>query len=413
MVRRFSDRLTRLTLFRALRHRPFAFVWGGQSVSRFGDSLYTIAVAWWVVEETESAAALGLVLACFSVPQLIFVLLGGIAGDRFSRLYIMLISDLVRAAAVGTVAVLAWRGDLAIWHLCVLSGIFGAVAATFFPAYVASVPDLLPAEDLTSANSLRFMSREAADIVGPGVGALMIAAGGTSLTFALNGVSFLVAAASVAVIAREPGLHKAIPGERSAVRELKEGFRTVSGTPWLWISIAVAGLTSLTFNGSVSILPILVKEGRGEGVGSLALLNGLLAIGALIAAVWVGRSHRTRRRGMVAYGGWIVAALMLAVVGLPLPLAVIGLAIFVQGLGEGILNLLWAHTVQEMVPSNRLSRVYSIDALGSFALQPLGFAGAGLAADRFGPEVIVVTGGLISAVIIGLALLHPGVRGID
>ncbi len=413
MSRRLFHRLTQLTLFRALKHRPFALVWGGQSVSRFGDSLYTIAVAWWVVEETESAASLGLVLACFSVPQVIFVLLGGLAGDRFSRLYIMLVSDLVRAAAVGTVAVLAWRGDLAIWHLCILSGVFGAVAATFFPAYVASVPDLLPAEDLTSANSMRFMSREAAEIVGPGLGALLIAAGGTPLTFALNSLSFLVAAASVAVVAREPGLHKAIPSERGALHELREGFRTVSGTPWLWISIAVAGLTSLTFSGPVSILPILVKEGRGEGVGSLALLNGLLAVGALIAAVWIGRSHRTKRRGIVAYGAWIIAALMLAVVGLPLPLAVVGIAICIQGIGEGTLNLLWAHTVQEMVPSNRLGRVYSIDALGSYALQPLGFAGAGLAADRFGPEAIVVAGGIISAVIIGAALLHPGVRGID
>ncbi len=413
MVQRLADRLTRLTLFRSLKHRPFALVWAGQSVSRFGDSLYTIAVAWWVVEETESAASLGLVLACFSVPQLIFVLFGGIAGDRFSRLYIMLISDLVRAAAVGTVAVLAWTGDLAIWHLCVLSGIFGAVAATFFPAYVASVPDLLPADDLTSANSLRFMSREAAEIVGPILGALLIAAGGTPFTFALNGVSFLVAAASVAVVAREPGLHRPAPSGRSALSELKEGFRTVSGRPWLWISIAIAGITSLTFNGPASILPILVKEGRDEGVGSLAILNGLLAVGALIAAIWIGRSHRTRHRGVVAYGGWILAALMLAVVGLPLPLAVVGLAIFVQGLGESTLNLLWAHTVQEMVPSNRLGRVYSIDALGSYALQPLGFAGAGIAADRFGPEVIVVAGGMISAVIIGIGLLHPGVRGID
>src|SRR5918997_6652546 len=112
MVRRIARRLTRLALFRALQHRPFALVWGGQSVSRFGDSLYTIAVAWWVVEETESAASLGLVLACFSVPQLIFVLLGGLAGDRFSRLYIMLVSDLVRALAVGVVAYLAWTGEL-------------------------------------------------------------------------------------------------------------------------------------------------------------------------------------------------------------------------------------------------------------------------------------------------------------
>ncbi len=406
-------RLTRITLFRALAHRPFALVWGGQSVSRFGDSLYTIAVAWWVVEETGSAAALGLVLACFAVPQLVFVLLGGIAGDRFSRLHIMLVSDLVRAAAVGVVAVLAWSGDLAIWHLCVLSGVFGAVAATFFPAYVASVPDLLPAEDLTSANSLRFMSREAANVAGPALGALLIAAGGTPLALGLNGVSFLVAAAAVAAAAREPGLHKRAQSAGSALRDLREGFATVAASPWLWISITIAGLSNFTLVGPEAILPALVKEERGEGVGTLALLNGLLAVGAVLAAIWIGRSRRTRRRGIVAYLAWMGAAVMLAVVGLPLPLLVIGPAILLMGAGSAIINLLWAHTLQEMVPPDRLSRVYSIDALGSYALLPIGYAAAGFAADSFGPGPVMVTGGLVSAAFIGLGLLHPGVRGVD
>lgn len=413
-----SGRLTRMTLFRALAHRPFALVWAGQSVSRLGDGLYAIAVAWWVTEETGSAGALGLVLACFAAPQLVFVLLGGLAGDRFSRLRIMILCDLARAGAVGTVAVLAWSGGLAVWHLCVLSGVFGAVAATFFPAYVASVPDLLPAEDLTSANSLRFMSRQAAEIAGPGIGALLIAAGGTPLAFGLNGVSFLVAAGAVVAAGRQPG-----PRQRrrrpathvgGAWRDLREGFATVAASPWLWVTIVVAGVSNLTFGGpQMAVLPTLVRDERGAGVGTLALLNGFLATGALVASVWIGRSHRTRRRGLVIYVAWVAAALLLAVVGLPVPLAVLGGTMLLLGATGAIVDLVWAHTVQELVPAERQSRVYSIDALGSYALLPLGLALGGVAADRFGPGPVLVGGGLVSAMVIGLGLLHPGVRGVD
>lgn len=408
------SRLTRVALFRALAFRSFALVWAGQAVSRLGDSLYTIAISWWVVDETGSAAALGLVLACDTVPQLIFLLIGGVAGDRFSRLRLMLGADLIRALAVGGVALLAWQDALEIWHLCLLSAVFGSVSAIFFPAYLAAVPDLLPAEDLPSANSLRFISRQAADLAGPGVGAGLIALGGSALAFALNAASFLVAAAAVAAVARDPALHRRIGSTTSALQDLRAGFATVLGSPWLWMGIGIAGVSDFTFGGpQEAVLPSLVKEGRGEGVGVLALLNALLALGALLAAIAIGQAGCLRRRAWLMYGGWAISALALAVVGLPLPLPLIGAAMLFVGAGGTVVTLTWAQTVQEMVPRDLLGRVFSIDALGSYALLPLGYLLAGLAADHVDPGPVLVTGGLISAAVISLGLLHPKVRAVD
>ena len=407
-------RLARVPLPRALAHRSFALVWGGQTVSRFGDSLHTIAIAWWVIEETGSAAALGLVLACATVPQLVFLLLGGVLVDRFSRLGVMLVADVVRAVAAGAVALLAWHGDLAVWHLCALGAVFGTVSAAFFPAYLAAVPDLLPDDALPSANSLRFVGSRAANIAGPALGAALIAAGGIPLAFALDALSFAVAAVAVAMVGRDPALHRRAAGEGSVLHDLRAGIGTVAGSPWLWVAIAIAGVSNLTLEGPLAaVLPALVRETRGEGVRTLALLNGLSATGALAAAIWIGRRSRVRRRGPVLYGAWIAAGLALAVVGLPLPLVAIGLAMLLLGVGETTLNLIWAQTLQEFVPRERLGRVLSIDALGSLSLAPVGYALAGLAADAVGPARVLVGGGLLSAAIVGCGLLHPAVRGVD
>ena len=97
-----------MLLFRSLTYRPFALLWAGQTISRIGDYLYQIALAWWVLEKTGSATAMGAVLICSLVPMLLFLLIGGVAVDRLPRVRVMLASDLARGAIVDA-SDHAWR----------------------------------------------------------------------------------------------------------------------------------------------------------------------------------------------------------------------------------------------------------------------------------------------------------------
>src|SRR5437763_10930697 len=106
-----------MALFASLKHRPFALLWSGQTISRLGDSLYRIALAWWVLEKTGSATAMGTVLICSFTPMLLFLLLGGVAVDRFPRVRVMLASDLLRSLVALTLALLAAGQLLEIWHV--------------------------------------------------------------------------------------------------------------------------------------------------------------------------------------------------------------------------------------------------------------------------------------------------------
>jgi DHA3 family tetracycline resistance protein-like MFS transporter len=402
------------SLFRALAARPFALLWGGQTVSRLGDAVFDIALAWWVLEETGSAAAMGSVLIFGAIPELLFLLVGGVAVDRVSRLGLMLTSDLVRAGAAGLMAGLAWEDALTLPVVFAVSAIFGLVSAFFYPAYTAAIPEILPTEALTSANSLRSLSLHLTGLIGPAIGAAVVASIGTAFAFALDAVSFAMAAGSLLGIARLPALRRGVARETGVLTDLREGFATVLGMPWLWVTIAVAGISNLTIAGPFyACLPLLVSERLGDDVRVLALLSGAVAAGSIAAAVVLGGRTRLRRRGWLTYGAWLLLALAVAVLGLPIAVAGAVVAVLIYGATETILGLVWTNTLQELVPRERLGRVASIDALGSAALLPVGYGLAGIAADRVGAAPVFLVGGLVGALVIAAGLLHPGVRGVD
>lgn len=403
-----------MSVFRAFSNRSFVLLWSGQTISRLGDSLYTLALAWWVLQKTGSAAAMGGVLICSTVPMLLFLLFGGVAVDRLPRVHLMLASDILRGCVVLLIAFLAFQQRLELWEIFVMSALFGTVEAFFYPAYAAIIPDLLSAHLLPSANSLRSISFDVAQFVGPAMGGLMIALGGTSLAFALDGASFVISALCLLALPRLAVSQQPVEKEAGIVQDIRDGFSTVLHDPWLWITLLVASVSTIFLVGPYeAALPLLVKERFGAQVSFYALLTSLSALGSICAAFALGYFKRLRWRGPVTYGAWLLAALMLLAIGLPLPGVAVSVAAFIQGAALVTLGLTWANTLQEFVPSNLLGRVSSIDVLVSSGLLPIGYGLAGIAADRLGAPLVFILGGAISAIMIALGLLHPAIRDVD
>src|SRR3990170_4384393 len=191
-----------MSLFISLRHRSFALLWTGQTISRLGDSLYRIALAWWVLEKTGSATAMSTVLVVSFLPMLLFLLVGGVVVDRLPRFRVLFASDVLNGCVVGAVAVLAATGRLEVWHVYIAGALFGLAEAFFYPAYAASVPQVVPPEALPSANALTGLSYQISGVIGPAIGAAMVALGGTSAAFGLDSLSFFISAAFMAPLLR-------------------------------------------------------------------------------------------------------------------------------------------------------------------------------------------------------------------
>ena len=403
-----------MNLLKSLHNRLFFLLWSGQTLSRLGDSIYRVALVWWVLQKTGSATAVAKILIFSYVPMLLFLLLGGIAIDRFSRSKAMIISDLARAAVVFIVSLLASGGHLEVWHLYIASGIFGTVNAFFQPAYAVIVPELVSGEALTSANSLTNLSKQLADVAGPAIGASIVALAGTSIAFAVDGLSFIISAFCLLPILRLSVSSTSVGRSPSAIKDLREGFATVLASRWLWITIAVASLGNATMSGPLSVaLPSLIKNDLHRDVGSLGAVYSMLAFGCVVATVWLARSGKIRHRGLRFYVSYLVAALMTIAVGLPIPIAGVGIAAFIVGAALTSSSLIWMNTLQESVSREVLGRVSSIDFLGSYALLPIGYAATGWVADHLGAPLVFVIGGAISSVLAVLALSSRVIRDLD
>jgi MFS family permease len=160
-------------------------------------------------------------------------------------------------------------------------------------------------------------------------------------------------------------------------------------------------------------MPFLIHDSLGLEVGALGAVTSSIAVGSVVAAVFLGRYHRLHRRGLLLYSCEIMMGVMLIVFGRAPWLWLLMAAAFVYGVGISTGSLVWTNTLQEMVPPERLGRVSSIDALGSFVFLPLGFAFAGLLTERIGPaDVFVVGGTLVVLLAVGM-LLVPSIRRLD
>jgi MFS family permease len=404
-----------MQIFSSLKQRLFAFLWSGQSISRLGDSLYRIALSWWVLEKTGSAAVMGTVLIVSFAPMLIFVLIGGIAVDRVSRTRLMLASDVLRGLVVLAVAWLAYAKTLEIWHIYAASMLFGFVEAFFQPAFTALVPVIVKEPSLPSANSLTILSGQMAGIIGPALGASLISLGGTAFAFLLDGISFLVSA--VCIIPLLKGVHEqhAQKTKRSHVlQDLREGFKTVFAIPWLWITILVFALGNIFLSGPFSIgLPFYVKDVLHADVKVLGWLYSASSIGAFLGAVYLGRMARIRKRGWLGYITYILTGLVMLGIGVFHFISTSLVFVFIVGAAMSIFGMIWTNLLQDKVPNEKLGRVSSIDMLGSFALLPIGYGLTGWLTDRIGAAAVFTIGGAVSIVLAILGLLHPAIRELD
>ena len=135
-----------MKLLRPLRERDFALLWAGMTISLLGDGIFLVAEAWQVYDLDNDPLALSLVGTAWTLGMVAFLLTGGLISDRADRRQVLILADLVRAAALVGMGVLSITGAIEIWHLVVLAALMGIGEAFFGPAFGAIVPDIVSAE---------------------------------------------------------------------------------------------------------------------------------------------------------------------------------------------------------------------------------------------------------------------------
>jgi len=395
-------------VLRSLRHRDFRLLWAGQAVSLVGDGIYLVAIAWLVYDISNQPGALAIVGLAWTLPQVAGLLLAGVLSDRVERRRLLVIADLIRFAAIGAIAALAFADAADIWHLVLLVVVYGVGQALFQPAFTAIVPEVVPRDELLQANALReLMEPLGMRFAGPALGGLLIALFGVGTAFLVDAITFLVSAAIVAGIRRRPP-----PRTQSGSlwRDLGEGFAYVREHAWLWGTLAGAALFLLcTFGPFEVLLPYIIKndlDGDAATFGTVLAAGGL---GSIFAAVLLGRFGVPRRHVTFMWCAWGVGTALdigLAIAGAAWQMCAIAFVSFGCATAGMVV---WNTLLNTLVPPEMLGRVSSFDWFVSIGLVPLSFAVTGPAAELFGARTTLALAGILGATTFVFIFL-PGMR---
>jgi predicted MFS family arabinose efflux permease len=392
--------------FGPFRLRDFRLLFAGELVSLLGTAVAPIAIAFAVLGLTGSATDLGYVLAAGWAPQVVFILIGGVLGDRLPRNLVMVGANLLSAVAQGVAAGLLLAGFAQVWQLALLQAVRGTATALFFPAAQAVVPEIVETELLQPANAMIRLAQNGSTVLGAGIGGIVVAAAGPGWAIAFDAATYLASALvllwiRIPRVVREPG--------HTILRDLIEGWNEFRSREWLWVIVVCASVGNLVATASFGVLgPLIAKLYLGGAAAYGAILAsqgaGFIA-GGVLSLRW-----RPQRPLLVSVLCLLPTAAEIACYAAIRETAVIAAVAFVAGLGLEVFGVNWITALQQHIPRQVLSRVSSYDALGSFVFIPLGLVIAGPLAARLGATETLWLFLAIGLLSVGGALLSRDVR---
>src|SRR5262245_23093567 len=285
-------------LLRALGHRNFQLFFAGQGISLIGTWMQQVALSWLVYELTGSPLWLGLVGFAGQIPSFFLAPVAGVLVDHHNRHRLLLLTQTLAMAQATLVAVLAWWGIIAVWHILLLSAFLGLVNAFDMPGRQAFLTDMVTDRDaLANAIALNSSLVNGARLVGPAVAGLLLAQAGAATCFFVNAASYVAVLA--ALLAMRVPARQATPGAGLA-SGVREGFAYAFSFPPIRSILLLVSLMSLAGMPYTVLLPVFATDVLGGGAETLGLLSAATGVGALAAGLLLAG-----RRSVLGLGRWI------------------------------------------------------------------------------------------------------------
>ena len=397
----------------ALREPAFRNLFAGQALSRLGDRIAPIALAFGVIDSGGSAADLGIVVAAGTIPFAVFALAAGVWADRVPRRRVMVASDAVRAVVQAATGILLLTGNADIWMLAALAAVYGTGDAFFWPAMNGMLPETIASDRLQEANALLGTAQSSSNILGPVIAGVLIAIADPGGAILLDGATFLVSIAFLLRIApREMPAGEAIEAEDEGfAAQLRGGWREVRSRSWVWTVLLALAAYHVIVLPSVFVLGPILSERELGGASDWATISAGFGVGSVIGQVLIYRLP-FRRPVRAAVIGLVVASTQAAIIGSGLPVLAIAALEAVTGVAVSLAFTLWETSLQQHIPSRALSRVSSYDFTASAGLMPIGLALAGPLADGIGLHAALRLMSLVGVASALACLAVPSVRGL-
>jgi MFS family permease len=400
-------RANRRTFTSLRKHRNYRLFFSGQVVSVSGTWMQNIATAWLILSLTHSPVAVGVLALCQFLPFSIFGLFSGVLVDRFDPRKTVIATQAVSLVFAAVLAALTLGGVVEPWQVYLLSALRGAVLVVDAPARQALTFGMVGRDELPNAVALNSSLFNAARVIGPAAGGVVVATAGVGFCFAFNAVSFL--AVLVGLLLMRPS--EMFPIERpetppTLLGGTREAFEyVVRARRPLVVLALVCVVSTFAFNFNV-LLPVLAKQTLGGGPQVFGVLSACFGAGALVGALLsasLGRaSWRTLMLGTAGFG---LAELLLAP---ERSIAAAGALLVVTGLCFTLWTSMANSSLQLAAPDTLRGRVIGLYYFAFNGTGPVGGLLAGWLAATGGTALAFAVGGVIALLSVGGALVANG-----
>jgi predicted MFS family arabinose efflux permease len=381
--------------FHALTHKNFRYYWFGQCISLIGTWMQNIGQSWLVFTLTDSPFLLGLVGTIQFLPVTFLSLFAGVVVDRFPKKKILLVTQSISMLLAITLSILVFTNKVQYWHIIILALMLGITNTLDMPTRQSFVVEVVGKKDLMNAIALNSATFNLARILGPAIGAVLMAKLGAAWCFLFNGLSFLAVIYGLLHIEPIPYVRKK-DSDNKLLKEIVDGLKYIFKTPVLLKTILLVTVMGIfAFNYSV-ILPVFTRNILHQNEGTYGFLMSALGVGSLIGALTVSLRNKNGPSIRVLVVSSIIASSMLIVTGSSRMefLAALSLAV------TGIFNIHFSTTANSTLQINskdeyrgRVMSVYSLVFAGS---TPIGNFFSGTAADRVGAAWAFTLSGMIA-----------------
>lgn len=385
----------------------------GNFVSGMGTQASLVALPYQLYVQTHSPLLTGLLGAAELGPLTAMALLGGALADRFDRRRMLLLDQIALVAIAGGLCIAAFAGTPPVWLLYVLGALLAGFGAIQNVARSAIVPNLVRPSLLRSALAVNYGLYQLTMVVGPGLGGLLISAGGVKLAYAVDAASCAAMVAGVLAIRPQAPIHEGDGPRLGIRRSIADGLRFVRRSKALVGSFAI-DLNAMAFGMPRALFPVLAVSVYHAGASGTGLMFASVSAGATIAALTTRWLEHVRRLGLIVIGA--VAAWGLAIAAAAaLPhiwfaaamLAVAGAADSVSAVCRNVIN-------QSITPDAMRGRMSSIYSLVVTSGPRVGDIESGAVASLTSARFSMASGGI--ACVLGVALivlLYPQLAAFD
>jgi MFS family permease len=390
-----------------LQNRRYIAFWLSQVASRFGNGLTLVALAAQVIP-SRGASQYGVVLAFEAAAMSVMMLSGGVLADRYSRTFVMAVSDM--ACGAGVAGYLVFGGGGPFWVL-LLSAIFvGSGVGLYEPAHRAALPQLVPEAHRQLANSIDSGTKRLATAAGAGVGGLIIAIANAQIAYGIDLATFAFSAVSLVLVNLPPvSVSKSEDPQPHLPywAEVRAGFREVVRRPWV-AAIMIQGTVQmfLVFAPAFALIPVVAASHYGPS--AFGVLSAAQFVGSMLGSA-LGAILKPRRPGVLGMHALAFSAPVPLCLAFPPTLPVFVAISVVAWAGISVFMVFWYTALQNHVPEKYQGRVFSLEAIASFGLEPVALALAPTVAVHVGFESVGVTGAVVLILSTYAVLLVPKV----